>query len=215
MIRQRITEKDSGLDHKEWRVIKSLDTPAKIQNFLNDLKFDFRDGYKIDRSVRGILKSGKVDCAGGAVLAAGALWAQGRKPLLLDLKAPHPHDYDHVVAIFKEGKYYGAISKTNHAVLRYREPVYKSVRELVMSYFHEYFLPTGYKTLRSFSKPFDLSKYGVSWLTQGDMVLDIIHALDSSLHTEILTKEQVKSLRKADPIEIKAGSIVEYRGNLQ
>jgi hypothetical protein len=204
---QRLTQANSGLDHKEWQIVKRLNTPAKIQNFLNTLKFDHRDGDKIDRSVRGILKARKADCAGGAVLSAAAMWVNRSKPLLLDLNAPHP-DVDHVVALVKVGKFWGAVSKTNHAVLNFREPVYRDVRELVMSYFHEYFLPSGRKTLRSYSKPFDLARFGTKWLTDGDRVMDIIHKLDTSKHTNILTQEQIKNLRKADKVEIKAANIV-------
>jgi hypothetical protein len=220
-MRQRITQANSGLDHKSWQRLKSLNTPAKIQDFLNTLKFDHRDGHKVDRSVAGTLKAGKTDCAGGAVFAAACLWVEGRPPFLLDLKAPHP-DFDHVVALFsaKEGgsaspdgrkEYWGAISKTNHAVLRYREPVYKSVRELAMSYFHEYFLKDGKKSLRSFSKAFDLSKYGTRWFTDKRAIVDIISGLDDSPHAKILTPKQIRNLRKADKVEIKAGNIVEYK----
>ncbi len=201
---------DSGLDHKKWQILKKLSTPAKIQDFLNTLKFDFTFGDKMDRSVDGTLKAEKTDCAGGAILAAAALWAQGRQPFLLDLTATKP-DFDHVVALFKDGKRWGAISKTNHAVLRYREPIYASVRELVMSYFHEYFLPNGVKTLRGFSKPFDLSRYGKKWLINPDILLDIIYDLDHSTHTKIISGKNVRKLRKADPIEIKAGEIAEYK----
>lgn len=210
MPRQRITQANSGLDHKDWQLLKSLNNPAKIQDFINTLKFDFRDGHLIDRSVKAILKSRKADCAGGAMLAAAALALQGRRPLLLDLKVSEP-DFDHLLAIFKEGKFYGAVSKTNHAVLRYREPVYASVRELVMSYFHEYFLPNGNKTLRSFSHHYDISKYGTSWFIDQDAVVDIIYDLDHSPHTKILNKKQIKRLRKAEKIEIKAGEIVQYK----
>ena len=143
-------------------------------------------------------------------MAAAALWIQGHKPLLLDLKSVRP-DFDHVVALFKINGFWGAISKTNHAVLRYREPVYKSVRELSMSYFHEYFLRDGRKTLRSFSKPFDLSKYGTEWITTKDNLAWLAHELDKSPHTQVLSPKQIKNLRKADKIEIKAGEITEYK----
>lgn len=213
MPRQRLNERNSGLDHKEWAVFKRINTPAKIQDFLNDLKFDFASGDKVDRSISGTLRAGKTDCAGGAIFAAAALWASGREPLILDLKTVKP-DFDHVLALFKEGNPpaggWGAISKTNHAVLRYREPVYKNVRELVMSYFHEYFLPDEKKTLRSFSKPFDLSRYGAKWLTDKESVMDLIYLLDESPHIEILSLKQIKNLRKADKIEINAGEITEW-----
>lgn len=189
--------------------MKSLKTPEKIQDFLNSLPFDLALGEKMDRSVRGTLRNGKTDCMGGAILAAAALWAQGRDPLLLDLKTSKG-DFDHVVALFKEGKYFGAISKTNHGVLRYREPIYISVRELAMSYFHEYFLPDGRKTLRSFSKPFDLSKHGTEWLTDSECLIDIAELLDDSPHTPVASTKQIRAFRKADKVEREMGEITEY-----
>lgn len=136
---------------------------------------------------------------------------QGRKPLLLDLRTT-TRDADHVVALFKRGKYWGAISKTNHAVLRYREPIYKSVRELAMSYFHEYFLDNGKKTMRKFSKPFDLSKLApskagtkIDWLTSKEDLISLVDALDKSPHENILPKGH--KLRKADKVEIMAGRV--------
>lgn len=208
-MRQRITRESCGLDSKEWKKLKSLKTPEKIQDFLNSLPFDLALGEKMDRSVRGTLRNGKTDCMGGAILAAAALWAQGRDPLLLDLKTSKG-DFDHVVALFKEGKYFGAISKTNHGVLRYREPIYISVRELAMSYFHEYFLPDGRKTLRSFSKPFDLSKHGTEWLTDSECLIDIAELLDDSPHTPVASTKQIRAFRKADKVEREMGEITEY-----
>ena len=208
-MRQRITQAHSGLDHKEWQKIKSLKTPQRAQDFVNALKFDFGDGDEIDRSVRGILKSGKADCVGGAVLAAAALWTQGWPPRLLDITTTK-HDYYHVLALFKEGKYWGAISKTNHGVLRYREPIYKSVRELAMSYFHEYFLSNGRKTMRSFSAPFDLSKHGTAWFTNAESLIDIIDLLDRSRHTRVASPRQIRRFRRADKVERVAGEITEY-----
>ncbi len=196
---------------KELKVLKSLNTPQKIQSFLNTLPFSFekKDTYN---SPRNILKDHKAHCFDGALLAAAALWVNGEKPLLLDLKVgENKKDVDHVVVLFKRFNRWGAISKTNHAVLRYREPVYKSVRELAMSYFHEYFMNNGEKTLRSFSKPFDLSRFGTEWLTSEKDLYYLVEALDNSPHTQILSVKQIKNLRKADKIEIKTGEIVEYK----
>ncbi len=208
-MKQRITQEKSGLTHQEWASLKKLKIPQKIQDYVNSLKFDFTIGEKMDRSVRGTLKNKMTDCMGGAVFAAAALWVQGREPLLLDL-VTSKDDFDHVVALFREGKFWGAISKTNHGVLRYREPIYKSVRELAMSYFHEYFLPDGRKTMRSFSKPFDLSKQGTEWLTSPESLLDIAELLDDSPHTEVASKAQIKAFRRADEVERQAGEIVEF-----
>ncbi len=135
----------------------------------------------------------------------------GQKPLLLDLKTT-ADDYEHVVALFRAHGCWGAVSKTNHAVLRYREPVYKTIHELVMSYFHEYFLDNGKKTLRSYSDPFDLSKLkNTSWITSEKDLWSISNALDRAPHHRILTPAQIKTLRKAERIDREAGKIVEWR----
>jgi len=187
--------------------LKVLSTPEKIQSFLNSLPFNFEHNGETLMSPARTLLERKAHCLEGALLAAAALLQHGEKPLLLDLKAKKP-DMDHVVALFKRNGYWGALSKTNHAVLRYREPVYKTVRELALSYFHEYFLPDGTKTLRSFSKPFDLSKLKTDWVSSKDDLFYISRALDQVPHEQILVRGQ--RLRKADAIEIKAGEITEF-----
>ena len=146
----------------------------------------------------------------GALFAATALWFHGQKPLLLDITSVE-HDLDHVVALFQKNKRWGAISKTNHAVLRYREPVYRDVRELAMSFFHEYFTNDGKKTMRSFSKPFNLQRFGYNWITSEKDLWDIADALDASPHLSILTKNMINGLRRADPAETEAGKITQYK----
>jgi len=210
MRMQPINEAKSGLDHKDCQLLKRLNTPAKIQDFLNSLPFNFEQKGETHHSVRLTLKHGRVHCFEGALLAAAALWMQGRRPLLLDLKTVRP-DFDHVVALYRTNGRWGAISKTNHSVLRYRDPVYRDVRELAMSYFHEYFLDDGRKTLRSFSKPFDLSKVGTGWLTTGENLADLAHRLDRSPHTRILSAANARHLRPADRIELLATDVVEYK----
>jgi hypothetical protein len=198
----------SGIDSENWKILKRLNAPEKIQDYLNSLAFNFERSGETYRSVNEAMKKRKAHCFEGALIAAAALWIQGEKPLLLDLYT-NKKDIDHVVVPFQKNGYWGAISKTNHAVLRYREPVYKNVRELVMSYFHEYFLPDGKKTLVSYSRPFDLRRAKHNWLTSKKNLFDLVDDLDSSLHVPIITKKQ--KFRKADGIEIKAGRIVEYK----
>ncbi len=199
-----------GLNKKEIKIFKKLNTPAKIQDYVNSLPPNFERKGETCSSPRVTLARGTAHCLEGAYLAAAMLWFHGEEPLLLDLKSSKK-DYDHVVALFKiEGKW-GAISKTNHAVLRYREPVYKNVRELAMSYFHEYFTDDGKKTLESFSRPFNLKKFGVSWITTEEDLWDIGALLDDSPHTKIVTRKQKKNLRYADQIEIKAGKLTEFK----
>jgi hypothetical protein len=190
------------------QTLKKLNTPEKIQDFLNSLPFNFEKKGETCMSPKRVLENKTAHCFEGALFAAAALQVQGQKPLLLDLKASGKDD-DHVLALFKQGKYWGAISKTNHAVLRYREPIYATARELAVSYFHEYFLPDGTKTLKSFSKPFDLSKIKTDWIRSDKNLFVLTRMLDKSSHMQIVPKDL--KLRKADDIEIKAGEIVEYK----
>lgn len=143
----------------------------------------------------------------GAMFAASALRMLGHPPLVVDLRATKK-DSDHVIAVFQINKCWGAISKTNHAVLRYREPIYRDWRELVMSFFHEYFLNNGRKTLREYSNPIDLSRFDKrDWTTSEKNLFFIPAALDRARHHKILTPAQLKTLRRADPIEIAAGKL--------
>lgn len=201
------------MNHKftkiESNLLKKLNSPKKIQDFLNSISFNFEKSGETIMSPRNVLKEKKAHCLEGALLAAAAFWVNGEKPLLMDIKTT-ADDFEHVVALFKKFGRWGAISKTNHVVLRYREPVYKTPRELAMSYFHEYFLQSGKKTMRSFSKPFNLSKLGDYWLTSEEDLWEISEKLDKVPHENILSKEMVQFLRKADKIEIKAGGLTEW-----
>lgn len=199
-----------GFNDQELRILHKLSTPQKIQDYLNKLPINFEEQGDTARSPREVLRLQTAHCMEGALLAAVALWYHGQKPLLLDLVTTK-NDDDHVVALFKQNGRWGAISKTNHAVLRYREPVYTTVRELAMSYFHEYFKDSGQKTLRKFSRPFDLSKItDRSWMVSREDLWEINNALEDSFHYNILSPKQVRRLRKAEPIEIAAGKLVEW-----
>ena len=152
------------LNIPEFKIFKKLDSPAKAQDFLNSLPINFEPEGETCFSPLRSLEAGTAHCFEGAALAAAIFWSHGRAPLLLDLETTLK-DESHVVALFKEGRYWGAVSKTNHSVLRFRDPVYKSIRELAMSYFNEYFLDSGEKTLRSYSKkPLDLLEFEDDWL---------------------------------------------------
>lgn len=214
---------------QEIKIFKRLNTPKKIQDFLNALPINFEKHGETCYSPRMVLKHKTAHCMEGAMLAAAALEFHGRPPVVLDLRSS-AHDFDHVVAVFKQFGCYGAISKTNHAVLRYREPVYKTLRELALSYFHEYFTDSGQKTLREFSKLLDLryfdkkssgfkelppppslKKRGSNWRTSEKNLFEIPIYLDEIKHFQILSKQQIKNLRKADKIEIMAGKLVEWK----
>lgn len=200
----------SGFNADELKIFRRLSTPKKIQDFLEKLPINFDVGNDTCRSPLQMLRERKAHCIEGAFFATAALWFHGQPPLLMDLKSVD-RDYDHVVALFRKNGNWGAISKTNHAVLRYREPIYRAIRELALSFFHEYFLDDGRKTMRSFSKPFNLSRFaGKNWLTSDDDLWYIAEALDESPHYQILSKSAIANLRRADPVEIEAGKLAQW-----
>jgi hypothetical protein len=204
-----------GLSKEELAVLKKLSTPQKIQDYLDALPQNHEKGGDTYLSPRRVLREQKAHCIEGALLAAVALWLQGERPLLLDLKTLDIEiDSDHVVALYKKNGYWGAISKTNHAVLRYRDPVYKTVRELALSYFHEYFLVTnGQKTLRSYSRPVSLKRFGTKWITSEDDLWHIAEALDTVTHFPLIPTGNERHIRSASLVERTAGSIPEWDKN--
>lgn len=156
-----------------------------------------------------VLQARKMHCFEGALVAALALWLNGQPPLLMDIKTSDGED--HVVTLYKINGYWGAISKTNHATLRFRDPVYKTLRELALSYFHEYFDDrTGKKVLVSFSKPFNLKKFGAKWITAKEDLHYIVSAIDKSPHHKIVPSKNKKYIRRADTMERKAGILKEW-----
>lgn len=199
---------------EERKILQSLSTPAKIQDFLNTLEFRIIGTNETCSSPRTVIRDRAAQCMEGAMFAAAALRFHGHKPLIVDLVATK-HDADHVIAVFQIDHCWGAISKTNHGILRYREPAYRSIRELVMSYFHEYFLQSNRKkTLRSFSKPVDLSRFDrFDWERNPEPNWFIPDHLTTIPHTSILTTTQIKKLRLADPIEVSMAAIEEWKTN--
>jgi len=199
-------------DKNELEILKKLNTPVKIQNFLDTLNVNFEEKGETCMSPRQVLRENKAHCIEAALLASAALRFHGQPPLIVDLEA-NAKDYDHVIAVFKQHNHWGAIGKTNRATLRYREPVYKTIRELVMSYFHEYFLnKNGAKTLRRYSLPVNLKRFDKKrWMTSEEDVWYIADYLVGVKHYNILNKKQIAGLRKADKIEIEAGKLVEQK----
>jgi hypothetical protein len=219
-------------------IFKKLSSPIKIQNFLDTIPLNWEKQGETYMSVERMLREQKAHCLEGALFAALALWLHGEAPLIMDLKS-YTGD-DHVVALYKRGGRWGAISKTNHAVLRFRDPVYVTVRELALSYFHEYIdTKSGEKILTSFSKPFDLRKIKYTdthvrenkrrsisknahknidrnispvaeWISGVGDLTWLAEALDESPHEQIYPSVHKKYIRNADHMELKAGNIIEW-----
>jgi hypothetical protein len=192
---------DAVLTPAERQQFARLDTPQKIQDFLDFLPANFELDGDTHMSPRRVLKARVAHCTEGALLAAACLAYHGRDGYLLDLRAL-PADQDHVVTLFRERGLWGAISKTNHVVLRWRDPIYRSARELAMSYAHEYFLNSGRKSLIAFSRPFRLTRYAPArWVTAEGNLDWLIVALDESPHIALAPKAALKGRRRTSPFE--------------
>ena len=199
------------LSPAERKIFAKLTTPQKIQAYLDALPINYERGGETYMSPRRMLKAKTAHCFEGALFAAAALAYHGQKPLLMDLRAVRPYQ-DHVLALFRINGLWGAISKTNHVVLRYRDAVYRSPRELAMSYFHEYVESDGCKSLREYSRPFDLARYAPQrWVTAEKELHWLVDALDDSKHFPIAPKKNLRALRTPSPFERKVMDIVEWK----
>ncbi len=201
-----------GLTRAEERTLRLLSTPIKIQNFLDSLPLNYEKSGDTHMSPRRVLRNKKAHCIEGALLAATALWLHGEPPLIMNLSSRlGKGDVDHVVALYKRGGYYGAISKTNHSTIRFRDPIYQTPRELALSYFHEWFVnKTGEKVLECYSKPLDMRKFGMDWITSEKDLWNIADALSERKHYFLVPKGNWRYVRRADPMELKAGKLTEW-----
>jgi hypothetical protein len=196
---------------KEIALFKKLNTPAKVQDFLNTIPFNFEvDGKDVIKSPLYVMRANNAHCIEGAILGAYILSLHGHKPYIMNLRTTK-HDLEHVIVPLKVAGLWGCLSKTNHAVLRYRDPVYKSIRELVMSYFNEYYLDDGTKTLRQYSDPVNLNIFKDDWHVADYDLWSIDDELDNAQYHDIAPKNILNKLRKADVIEREAGKIVDWK----
>jgi hypothetical protein len=191
-----------GLPPKHFRTLSRLDTPEKIQAFLSKR---ISCNHELDgetlRSALGVLETREAHCVEGAFVAGTALWIHGQAPAVVYLHADET-DWSHVITVFKRGARWGAISKTNGVGLRFRPGVYRSLRELVMSYFHEYAGTDGKHTLRAYSKPIDLRLFDPDqWVIGDDNCWDIERVLRSAPKIELLEKPEIKKLPVRETFE--------------
>jgi hypothetical protein len=199
-----------GLTASEWRALAPLTTPARIQAFVRAIPNNHEIGGETTYSVRQVLRQRRAHCIEGAFVAACALWIHGEPPLLLHLDC-ESCDWPHVIALFRRHGCWGAISKSNGAVLRYRDPVYRTLRELALSYFHEYSDRRGRKTLRSYSGAFDLRRIDPgAWITANDACRAVDVRLAGLRHYPLLLARAGRLLARRDPFERRAARMVQY-----
>lgn len=187
----------------ERALLRRLSTPARIQDFLDGLAYRAEDR---PAAPRGVLEERRANCYDGALLAAAALRELGHPPLLLDLWAVR--DDDHVLAVYRVGGRLGAVGKSNFAGLRFREPVHRTLRELVLTYFEPYFNTAGEKTLRAYSPLHDLARYDrYGWTFSPAPLAFISDALDRLPHRRLLSPAEERRLEPVDPRSLAAGMV--------
>jgi hypothetical protein len=211
MRRRRFPRRENlGLTPAEFAVLQRLDTPRKVQAFVYGLKQNFEVGGETCLTVREVLRTRRAHCIEGALLAACAFWVHGEPPLLLDMRAVH--DFDHVVALYRRQGHWGAISKTNGIFLRSRDPVYRDLRELAMSYFHEYCNQRNHRTLREYSLPYDLRRVEPKIWVSGDQgAWHVAAALDELRHFKLVGGRHLRLVSRRDAFERRAGALSQYR----
>lgn len=202
----------SLLSPAERMLFETLDSPQKVQTYLDTIPANVLTSREHTmRSPRHVIRRRRAHCAEGAMLAAAALAYHGHTPWLMSLESTD-EDYDHVIAPFNVRGLWGAVSKTNYPVLRWRDPVYASPRELAMSYFHEYFVDSGKKTMRRYSNPFDIRTFDPArWIVANGDIDWLIEALGRVKHFPVAPPAALRRLRRASAIEIRTTLSREWR----
>jgi hypothetical protein len=190
-----------GLDDRELRLLRRLKTPAGVQRLLNTLVYHDADTCW---SPRRVLREGVGHCLEGAMLAATAMRVIGYPPLILDLEGEQ--DDDHVIAVYRKRGHWGAVAKSHFNGLRERPPIFRSLRELALSYFEDYYNLRGERTLRGYSRPVDLRRFDhLHWMTSEKPVWFIPEHLVEIPHARLITRAQARSLVRLDRLAMRAG----------
>jgi len=190
-----------GLSAKEVLTLRALKTPAQIQKFIDGMEYQHADTAWGPRRV---LRERKGHCLEGALLAAAALRVNGHPPLVMDLEAVR--DDDHVIALYREGGLWGGIAKSNFAGLRFRAPIYRTLRELALSYFDDYYNLRGERTLRAYSVPVNLARLdGEHWMTADEDVWCVVDLLLAARHYPLMPHKAARQLPRLDRRSYEAG----------
>ncbi len=198
---RRDRDESFGLTPQNVRTLRALKTPKRIQQFVDGLTYQYADTAG---SPQRTLRERKGHCLEGALVAAAALRLHGHPPLLMDLEAVH--DDDHVLAIYRERGLWGSIAKSNFAGLRSRKPVYRTLRELAMSYFEHYYNLRGEHTLRAYSRPVNLARLdGKHWMTSEEDVWCVPELLIAARHFPIAPDKVMRALPRLDRRSFEAG----------
>ncbi len=205
-----------GFSPEETKVLSRLNTPGKIQDFVDKLKYNIGRDEESFLSPMEVLRKKRANCIEGALFAAAALRFHGYPPLIVDLTTGREHDTDHVIAVFKIDGHWGAIAKSKYPALTYREPIHRSIRELALTFFEEYFNYYSKKTLRGYSNPVDMSRFDKrDWMKTDEKLTFVEDYLNKIRHHELLTRSMVRKLRKTTPLMKECGELWINRCGLQ
>lgn len=198
-----------GWNSKELNLLRKLSTPRKIQDYLDTTSYSDDPIY---RSPRSVMRDCKAHCFDGCLFGAAALRFIGFPPLIVDMLAYN--DDEHMLAIYKVNGCFGAIAKSNFTGLRFREPVYKSLRELIMSYFEDFYNLIYEKTLRGYTMPLNLARFDyLDWMFSDDYLDEVADATDKLRKYKLLTKKQISYLSLMDEKAYKAGMLgINHKG---
>lgn len=200
-----IEEFEKSLNKSERQILKDLTNPRRIQDFLDGI------AYSVDKTYRcpvRVLRERMGHCFDGAIFAAAALYRLGYPPLVLDMR-PNHRDDDHTLALYKRSGHWGAVAKSNFVGLRFREPIYRTLRELVMSYFEQYYNVAGEKTLRAYTRPLNLSSMArYHWLIRDEAMERIARRLDEISRVPLLTRGMIAGLSKIDEVSYRVGLMI-------
>lgn len=199
-----LQEFERALNGRESKFLRTLNHPAKIQAFLDELPYSTDPIYRCPLRV---LRDGVAHCFDGALFAACALRRLGDPPIILEM-VPNDRDDDHLIALYKRRGHWGAIAKSNFVGLRFREPVYRSLRELIMSYFEHFYNVEGEKTLRRYSLPLNLKAFDRwGWMVRDDPLELIAQKLDRIRKIPLLSRAMIAHLSPVDERSLRAGLV--------
>jgi len=193
-----------GLTRGETAVLRRLSSPEKVQRYLDDLMYNVEPDGDTVRSPRRVMRDRTAHCAEGAFLAAAAFRLHGRPPLLVDLEADN--DDDHVLAVYRDRGLWGSVATSKFSGLRFRAPVYRTIRELVMSYFEDYFNWDGDRSLRAYSRPLSLTRFDrIGWMTAEEDLWSVVEWLAEAHHTALIRPATARRLPRVDRRSYRAG----------
>jgi hypothetical protein len=199
-----ISEFEARLPQPLQQAFRGLKSPIAIQAYLDSIPYKAEE---LDRSPLQVMSDGQAHCLDGGIFAALALWRIGFRPLIIDLVPEPGKDDDHVLAIFQVDGLWGALAKSNYAILRYREPVYRSLRELAMTYFEFFFSLQREKTLRGYTRPLDLSRFtDPSWMWDDEGIKRVSKRLYGLKPIPLISEKSAAQLSVSDERSYKAGS---------